>query len=147
MAINENAPITARGEVDVGADQQTVWELLSDVEGWPRWSRDVAWAKLKGPLLPGTEFEWKAGPSTITSQLVTVDPPSTLAWTGSTMGIRAVHAWHVERRGDRTYVITEESWDGLLPRLLRGPLRRRLERSIDEGLAHLKADLEKGTSR
>ena len=54
---------------------------------------DVASADLRGPLAPGTEFRWKSGGSSIVSILQEIEPKRRIAWTGRTLGIRAVHVW------------------------------------------------------
>jgi hypothetical protein len=66
-----------------------------------------------------------------------------MAWTGSTLGIKAIHVWRLESIGEKTRVITEESWEGLLPHILTGPMRKMLQRSIDLGLMYLKAEVER----
>ena len=66
-----------------------------------------------------------------------------MAWTGSTLGIKAIHVWRLESIGEKTRVITEESWEGLLPHILTGPMRKMLQRSIDSGLMYLKAEVER----
>jgi len=61
-------------------------------------------------------------PGTITSTFQAVDQPTELARTGRTMGIPAIHVYRLrpsEQRPGRTIVSTEESWGGLLARLLR----------------------------
>ena len=120
---------------------------MSDIDRWPSWSRDITAAKLEGALAPGTSFTWAAGPGTIRSTLIGVEPERMLAWTGSTMGIRAVHIWRIERRGDDTWLITEESWHGILASVLRGPMRKRLQASIDEGISYLKDEAERRAAR
>lgn len=99
----------ARGGVMVAADPATLWSVMSDIDRWPSWSRDITAAKLEGALAPGTSFTWAAGPGTIRSTLIGVEPERLLAWAGSTMGIRAVHISRVEQRGDETWLVTEES--------------------------------------
>jgi len=49
------------------------------------------------------------------------------------MGVRAIHVSSIEQRGDQTYVLTEESWQGFLASILRKSMQR-LHASIDEGL-------------
>lgn len=143
MEINEQAPVTARGEVAVDAAPEVIWEIMAAVEAWPAWNPDVASATLEGPLAPGTLFRWKAGPGTITSTLREVEPPRRLGWTGRTMGIRAVHVWQIEPRAGGAVVRTEESWEGLVVRLFRGPMQKMLAGAIDAGLRHLKAEAER----
>jgi hypothetical protein len=51
--------------------------------------------------------------------------------------------YNLEDRDGRTRVWTQESWEGFLPRLLRGRMHRMLQASLDTGLAHLKAAAER----
>jgi hypothetical protein len=65
-----------------------------------------------------------------------------IAWTGKTLGIKAIHFWHFEPRNGRTFVRTEESYDGLIARLLRRSLQKTLDRALAEGLGFLKTEVE-----
>jgi hypothetical protein len=143
MEIDERAPVIARAQVLVAADPPTVWRVLTDLERWPAWKPDVRSVALHGSLAPGTAFVWRAGPGTIRSTLQDVDPPGRIAWTGSTFGIKAIDVFRLEPRGGATLVSEEESWEGLLVRLLAGRLRRTLQSSLDGGLAQLKATVER----
>ncbi len=119
MDINKSAPIVAAGEIEVAADPAIVWEVMAGVDRWPAWNPDVKSAHLAGELAEGSTFWWKAGPGTIISTLQQVERPRTLAWTGNTFGIKAVHVWWLEPKDGQTIVRTEESWEGLLPRIFR----------------------------
>ena len=145
MEIDSAAPAVARGEIDIAARPEVVWDVLADIEGWPRWNASIASAELDGELAPGSTFRWKAGPGTITSTLRHVDPPRELGWTGTTFGIKAVHVHRLEQRGDSTRVTSEESWAGLPVRLLRGRMQKTLQKALDEGLALLKAEAQRRT--
>lgn len=68
MDIDPTAPAVARGEVEVAAPRELVWDVLTDIAAWPTWSR-VKSASLTGPLAAGTVFRWKDGAATITSTL------------------------------------------------------------------------------
>jgi hypothetical protein len=60
------------------------------------------------------------------------------------MGIRAVHTYRLEAAaGGGTEVDTAESWDGLPPKLLRGPLGKALDKALRDGLVALKAGAER----
>lgn len=143
MNVDENAPVFARSEIQVEAAPEIVWGLMADIEGWPVWNPDVKSASLRGEVTEGTEFRWKAGPGTITSTLRRVDPPRLMAWTGKTLGIRAIHVWRLEPRDGKTLVRTEESWEGLLSRVLRGAFQRTLEKALTSGLQSLKREAER----
>jgi hypothetical protein len=120
-----------------------VWDVVADFQRWPEWNSDVKSMSVDGPVAPGTTFRWKAGPGTLTSTVQKIDRPTAIGWTGTTMGIRAVHVWRFEPREHGTVVHTVESWDGLLARLLRGRMQRTLQRSLDDALARLKVEAER----
>ena len=143
MEIHEKAPVVARAETQIAADPESVWRLLSDFEKWPTWKHDVRSIALHGSLASGSVFVWKAGPGTIRSTLQEVDAPRAIAWTGSTMGIKAIDSFRLEPCDGGTLVREAESWEGLIVRLFAGRLRRTLQTSIETGLADLKAEAER----
>jgi hypothetical protein len=143
MEINWNAPATAEGELQIDADPQTVFSVISTIDRWPSWNPDVKSVTLQGPVRPGTVFRWKAGPSSLTSALQVVDPPREIAWTGTTMGIKAVHVFRFQARDGGTLARSEESWEGLLASLLKGYSRRTLDKGIRSVLARLKTEAER----
>jgi uncharacterized protein YndB with AHSA1/START domain len=143
VEVDRDAPAIARAEAEIAADPETVWEILTGFEAWPSWNPDVASVALDGDVAEGTVFRWKTGRATITSTLRQVERPRAVAWTGKTTGIDAVHVWRLEPRDGGTLVRTEESWQGLLVRLLTGPMRKSLQKAVDGGLQHLKAEAER----
>jgi hypothetical protein len=44
-------------------------------------------------------------------------------------------------------VLTEESYEGLVARLFRRPLQNALDRALDNGLRHLKVEVERRAVR
>ena len=145
MDVDRTAPVIATGETVVAASPETVWAAMTEISRWPEWNPDVKSAALDQPLAEGSTFRWRAGPGTIVSTIRALEPPLRIGWTGRTMGITAVHVWLLEPREGGTLVRTEESWDGLLPRLFRGPMRRALERAVGAGLGHLRVEAERRT--
>jgi uncharacterized protein YndB with AHSA1/START domain len=143
VEINRDAPATAEGELQIDADPQTVFAVLVAIDQWPSWNPDVKSVTLQGPVQPGTVFRWKAGPSSITSTLQVVDLPHQLAWTGTTMGIKAVHVFRLQPSDGGTLARSEESWEGLPARLLKSYSRRTLEQGIRNVLSYLKAEAER----
>jgi Polyketide cyclase / dehydrase and lipid transport len=88
---------------------------MAAFERWPSWNRDVKSMTMQGPVAPGSVFRWKAGPGTIESTIQRVEQPRLIAWTGKTLGIKAIHFWHLEPRDGKTFVRTEESYEGSSP--------------------------------
>ncbi len=143
MDINRDAPVQAVAEVHVEAPPDLVWSVQSDFARWPEWNPDVRDVQVLGPLAQGTVFKWNAGGMRIVSELGEVDPPRRLAWTGRTLGLRAVHPWTFDESVEETRVRTEESFEGWLVRLFPGPLKRTLRSSLEKGLAALVAECER----
>jgi uncharacterized protein YndB with AHSA1/START domain len=143
VEVNRNAPVVAADEIEIAASPQTVWDVLTDLESWPRWNPDVKSMSMEGGLAKGSVFRWRAGPGTITSTIQDVRPPTLIAWTGTTFGIKAKHVYRIEPRGEATLVHTEESYEGLVARLLRGSLQKTLEKGLSDGLRYLKAETER----
>ena len=144
--INHAAPIVARSETEIVAAREVVWRVLTGIEQWPAWNPEVKSVAMKGGLRQGAQFRWRAGPGTITSTLQHVDAPSRIAWSGTSFGIEAMHVYALEPHDAVTLVRTEESYDGLVARIFRGRLQKALERSLETGLRHLKAEAERRTA-
>ncbi len=140
--INERAPVVGKSEIEIAAAPEAVWEVLTAFERWPSWNKDVRSMSMQGPVAEGSVFRWKAGPGTITSTIRLVEPPRRIAWTGKTLGVKAIHFWHLEPRDGKTRVRTEESYEGLVARLMRGSLQKTLDTALADGLRYLKAEVE-----
>jgi hypothetical protein len=143
MGVNESAPVRASAAIEIKADPEVVWNVLASIKGWPKWNPDVKSVSLSGEVTPGTTFQWKSGPGTIRSTFQIVDRPRLLAWTGRTLGIRAVHVWRLERKNGHTIVTSDESWEGLIARVLRRQCQKMLESAVKTGPAYLKAEAER----
>ncbi|MEZ4554067.1 MAG: SRPBCC family protein [Dehalococcoidia bacterium] len=139
-----HAPVRSVSNIDIAAPAAEVWRVLAGLSAWPEWNKDVRAIDVRGPVAPGTTFRWKAGPGWITSRLIEVDAPGRIVWTGSTLGIRALHVHDIAQQDGVAHVRSEESWSGLLPWILRRPMRSMLSRSLDSGLAQLKRRVEQG---
>lgn len=87
-------------------------------------------------------FKWKALGMGITSTLQEVDPPHTIGWTGDSLGMHAVHVWHLESSNGKTKVTTEESLSGWFPKILKFFNPNFLDQSLQKSLETLKATAE-----
>jgi hypothetical protein len=143
MEADRHAPIFEKGEIIVGAAPEIVWDTLTDFRSWPQWMPGVRFVKIDEPVRVGTRFTWRAGASTIKSEIVDANKPQKVAWKGRTLGIDALHVWSVEPTGQGSRVVTEESWAGPLARGLRGLLRKTVRKAVDDGLAALKVEAER----
>jgi uncharacterized protein YndB with AHSA1/START domain len=112
MDINADAPVISRHEITIAAPIQTIWDIQTDVNGWPSWQPDVDGATAEGPLAPGSVFRWQTAGLDITSTVEEVDAPHRIVWGGPAQGIVAVHVWTFEERDAHVLVRTAESWQG-----------------------------------
>jgi hypothetical protein len=141
--INDKAPVQASAEIVVDAPVGIVWDVLSDIRNWSEWNPSVSTVSMYGEFAPQTEFHWKADGVMLKSQLQEIEPQQRLVWTGRSPGVRAIHVWEFEEQGERTRVVTRECFEGLLSRLMSGPLTRMLTTSLDKGLQSLKDESER----
>jgi hypothetical protein len=137
------ASVSSSRSIEIEALPEVVWSVLTGIADWPQWNPDVKSMSFDGRLEPGSTFRWKAGPGTIVSTLEEVDPPRYVRWRGKTMSIAALHEYRLTPRDGGTHVETEETFSGLLVRLMRGSLQKTLDTSLEQGLQHLKAESER----
>jgi hypothetical protein len=144
--INRTAPVVATRETEIVAARELVWDVLTGIAEWPSWNPDVKSVSMHGALSQGSEFRWKAGPGTITSTLEYVEPHRRVAWSGTSLGLRAMHVYVLESRKETTLVRTAESYEGLVAYVFRTRLQKTLEGALESGLRHLKAEAERRTT-
>jgi hypothetical protein len=139
---NRHAPVFGASEIEIAAEPDAVWGVLTDFDGWPSWNPDVTAMSIDGDVAPGTNFKWKSGAASITSTIQRVERPRLIAWTGKTFGMSAIHVYRLDARDGGTVVHTEESFEGWLARLLRGQMKKTLQNALDSGLHHLKTRVQ-----
>jgi uncharacterized protein YndB with AHSA1/START domain len=143
--VASDAPVVSSREIVIDAPIDHVWGVLTAIERWPEWNPDVKSVAIDGPAAEGVTFRWKAGPGTITSRVEHFERPQLVAWSGRTLGIRAIHVWRLEAQNGRTLARTEESYDGLVARVLRRSLQKTLDTALTDGARYLKTEAEKAT--
>jgi uncharacterized protein YndB with AHSA1/START domain len=116
----QHADLFAHNEIAIGAPCARVWEHLIAAPRWPRWYANASEVVMAGAakLRPGTTFRWKTFGLAVQSQVVELDAPSRLAWSGKTDGIDAYHTWLLVPDGGGCRVVTEEVAHGAGARAL-----------------------------
>jgi hypothetical protein len=143
LGIDESAPVVGRGEIEIAAAPEITWEVLTAIGDWPAWNPAVKSVSVEGAIGRGSKFRWRAGAGTITSTIEQLEPPRRIVWTGTSLGIKAMHVHTLEPRDLSTLVRTAESFDGVVARLLRGRLQKTLDAALRNELQHLKAEAER----
>jgi uncharacterized protein YndB with AHSA1/START domain len=147
IEVNKEAPAIGVAEALVKAPIEMVWSILTNFKSWPSWNKNVSKIQLQGDVKIGTSFVWVAGGSKIVSRLEEVDAPNRLAWSGKTLGIRALHVWIFEKKDEGTHVHTEESLDGFIVRLFTGIMKKILTTRLNQSVMALKTEAESRHSR
>ncbi|MDQ3051626.1 MAG: SRPBCC family protein [Bacteroidota bacterium] len=142
MNINLNAPVLCRKSIAINATSVGVWEVLTDINNWPSWQKDVRKSAIKGPLIQGTAFSWKSGGININSVIHTAEPYTLFGWSGNAIGLSAVHNWKIVELNKRTEVHVEESMEGILAKLFKKAMNKKVDTSLDKWLTLLKDHCE-----
>lgn len=131
MKINETAILKTDKEIEIHAPIGVVWKLLTDIESWPTWHPHISGVKLKGPVEPGTHFEWKSDGFKLHSVIEEVIENSSIGWIGSGFGTSAVHVWEIIPVIEgKVLVRTTESMDGWMVKLFKAKMEKKLNESL-----------------
>jgi len=112
-AINDGAPVKALAQIVIDASAAQVWNILVDIQDWPKWQTDITAVSIKQKPAVSVQFEWSTGQGTIHSCVALFEPQRRLAWTGRLFIFHAIHAWMLTPLPNgRTLVQTRESMSG-----------------------------------
>ncbi len=144
MKVKDNAVLKTVKEIEIQAPLDTVWKLQTDINSWDKWQSEISEAKLYGSLESGAKFRWKSGGFTLNSIIEKVELNKIIGWSGSGFGASAIHIWEFSTlENGNTLVQTSESMDGWLVKLLKGMMKKKLNKSLDTWLSALKKVAEK----
>ncbi len=141
-------PIEVRNEIVIRASAERVWDLLTDVEGWPSWYRACRWVRVEstgraaatGNAARATSFRWKAHPVVLRSTVVAADRPHLFAIVADARGLHAERTFTLRSTLDGlgTVVVSDETQVGLVPwlgRLFLAPRLRAANQAMFDDLA------------
>lgn len=143
ITLNEKAPVISKKSITVSAPVNVVWEVLTDINSWPAWQKNVTKSELQGELREGAVFKWKADGISFKSKIHTNKENALFGWTGKTWGAYAVHNWFFSKNGDYTIVKAEESLQGVLPYLFKSYFQKNLNTGMEMQLHELKQASER----
>lgn len=134
----------------IAAPPERVWSVFSDVVRWPKWNPVILSSRhLSGESWrPGStiEFKIKLWRKTlrIHPEILEVESPNFVTWTGSGVGIYGTHSFSFERDGDGTLATTVEvsRGPGLALMWIVMP-QGKVRASFAQWLAALKAEAER----
>ncbi len=140
--INQNAPVKCSKTITINASSEKVWAIMTNIDNWATWQKDISNPKLNGALKPETTFDWKTGGAKIHSTLHTVEPNAYFGWTGKTFGMYAIHNWTLTETNGQTTITVDESMEGFLTKLFKKSFNKNLEKGMQNWLDLLKQACE-----
>lgn len=140
--INTNAPVVEENNIWINATPQQVWMVLTQINQWPNWQKEVTYAQLNGLPEAGVDFTWKSSGLTFKSNIHTAVVHSHFGWTGKTIGASAIHNWQLQAEQNGTRVTVSESLDGLLPKIFKKSFKQQLKAGMLKSLQELKVASE-----
>ncbi|MGY1669324.1 SRPBCC family protein [Geodermatophilus sp. SYSU D00710] len=117
-------------DVDIEATPQQVWDVLTDLAGYPAWNPFIV--RAEGAVAPGERLTLRMQPAggravTLRPRLVEVDVARRLRWRGR-LGVPglmdAEHTFTLEPRGSGTRLVQQEDFSGVLVPFLAASLHR-----------------------
>jgi uncharacterized membrane protein len=127
--------------IDIAAQADVVWDVMSDVERWPEWTPSVRGAQLLdgGGLRPGQRARIRQPRLPVAIWTVErIEHGRTFAWSSDAAGLRSVGEHTIEAKdNDSSRVVLRLTHSGALAgpvRVLYGGLIRRYVRFEAEGL-------------
>ena len=129
--------------LDIQAKPEKVWDILADVEGWPKWQgTDFAKLRTAAPLKKGSLFEANLGGMRWDIMVLEAERPRSLVWVGKRPGLKGVHSWEFQEREGKTTVTTRETMSGWMVVNLYFMVRSGLSKTDKKWLADLKVRAE-----
>ncbi|MBK1897017.1 SRPBCC family protein [Chryseobacterium paridis] len=141
--INRNAPVKTQQKITIHASPEKIYRIMSDVNHWSTWNKDIQDPVMNTPFVKGNSFDWKSGGLTICSTLHTTIPNRKIGWSGPAFGAFAIHNWTFVRDSNDTQVIVDESMEGWLVSMMSTKFQTHLEQSLQTWLKDLKTEAEK----
>lgn len=141
MTINTERTFTVDAPPDV------VWEVISDIEGWPNWTTTARSAKRleDGPLRTGASAKMKivgAGAAGVW-KVTSVHEGREFVWENRAGGVYSVAGHTIEPEGSGSKVRLWIEQSGLMATLIGWYIRRVSNRNLDIESAGLKRESER----
>ncbi|GHN01572.1 hypothetical protein WSM22_30610 [Cytophagales bacterium WSM2-2] len=141
--INNNAPVKCSKEITINASSEKVWSVLTGINNWTKWQKEIIRSRLNGELKQNTTFDWRSGSVNIHSTLHTVEVFKNIGWTGNALGTFVIHNWTLTEDNGQIKVSVDESMEGFFASVFKKKFNRNLEKVLGTWLDLLKQECEK----
>jgi uncharacterized protein YndB with AHSA1/START domain len=129
--------------LDIQAKPEKVWDILADVEAWPKWQgTDFVKLGAPAPIKEGSVFEANLGGMRWNITVTKAERPQRIIWVGKRPGLKGVHEWEFQEREEKTIATTRETMSGWMLIPLYFMARSGLSKTDSKWLADLKVRAE-----
>jgi hypothetical protein len=131
-----DCPVALRTERLVDAPPEIVFAWLLRTDSWPEWFAGVHGVRSTSGhwLKVGAQVRWWMSGAPAHATIRRLQAPELVEWEGGGPGVRAYHSWRLERAGEQTRIISNETARGPLASLMPGALTAILQRGHDRCL-------------
>ena len=141
--VNAAAPVQTQQTIRINAPSDKVWALLTAVNHWADWQKDISHPRMSGAFQAGNSFDWESGGLNIHSTVGVAEPLRRIVWSGPAFGSFAIHTWTLTEYNGTTEVQVRESMEGWLVSLATPVFQQGLDTSIASWLSALKQSAER----
>jgi uncharacterized membrane protein len=106
--VNAAAPVQTQQAIRIDAPADKVWALMTDVNHWSAWQKDISNPSMLGPFQPGQTFDWQSGGLNIHSTVGVAEPSQRIVWSCPAFGSFAIHTWTFTPHDGYTEVVVRE---------------------------------------
>lgn len=119
--------IKVQDEIVIESAAPAIWNTLTDISSWARWTRLIKHAAAYGPIEAETEFKFITGRWDFKGNIEVVDKEKLFVCRAGSIGLALVATWSLEAIENSCRVTFSIEGSGWMTWLFGGRLRRSLE--------------------
>lgn len=140
----DSKSINVRDEIAIESTAPAIWNTLTDISSWARWTNIIKHAAAYGPIEAGTEFKFIAGRWDFNGTIEVAEKARLFICRATSIGFALVATWKLEVIENACRVAFSIEASGWMARLFGARIRGSLEDIVFEWLYALKRRCERG---
>ena len=119
--------------IDIAAPPERVWQVVTDVEDWPRWTASMSAVKRldDGPLRMGSRARIKQpGLPVLVWEVTELDEGTSFTWVTHTPGVASTAAHLVSATANGSRLTLSVTWTGVFGGLTGALMGKRTRKSL-----------------
>jgi hypothetical protein len=139
-------PINVQDEIVIESAAPAIWNTLTDISSWARWTRLIKHAAAYGPIKDGTEFKFIARRWDFKGTIEAAEEERLFICRAGSIGLTLVATWKLEAIENAFRVTFSIGASGWMVWLFGGRISRSLEDIVFGWLYDLKRHCERGVA-